>query len=76
MSKKLPQIGLSVLFIAGYFLILYTLLTGGILIPESMKDTSILLLGILTREVPTIMQFWFGSSSGSKDKSEQMRNTL
>jgi len=36
---------------------------------SDIKDTVILLIGLLTREVPTIMQFWFGSSSGSKDKT-------
>ena len=68
---KRPQMALSALFIIGYFVILGLLMGGTITIADAMRDTVILLLGILTREVPTIMQFWFGSSSGSKDKSKQ-----
>jgi len=69
---KRPQIILSGLFIVGYFIVLGVLLTGSIAIPDGMKEVIILLLGILTREVPTIMQFWFGSSSGSKDKAKEL----
>jgi hypothetical protein len=34
------------------------------------------MLGALFREIPTIMQFWFGSSSGSKEKSGALENFL
>lgn len=67
--NKWPQILLSALFVIGYFIILGLLLSGAVQIPDGLKEVVILLLGIITREVPTIMQFWFGSSSGSKDKS-------
>lgn len=66
-----PQIWLSVLFVGGYFLFLALLVSGDVHIPESIKDTVLLLLGVITREVPTIMQFWFGSSIGSKTKEAQ-----
>lgn len=69
---KRPQILLSGLFIIGYFIIIGVLLTGTVMVPDSMKEVIILLLGILTREIPTIMQFWFGSSSGSKDKAVEL----
>ncbi len=71
--NKWPQIILSALFIVGYFVILGLLLSGFLSIAPGLKDTAILLLGIMTREIPTIMQFWFGSSSGSKDKSVQIK---
>ena len=67
-----PQILLSAFFVIGYFIILYSLISGAIVIAPAIKDTIILLLGILTREVPTIMQFWFGSSNGSKTKSYKL----
>lgn len=67
---KKPQILLSVLFIAGYFIILGCIMSGILVVPAEFKDILVLLLGIITREVPTIMQFWFGSSSGSKDKQK------
>lgn len=64
-----PQIGLSILFIAGYFTLLSVILSGDIVIPENLRDTSSILLGVLTTSIPMIMQFWFGSSSGSKEKN-------
>lgn len=69
-----PQIILSALFVVGYFAILISLGFGLFSLDNSAKDTLILLLGIMTREMPTIMQFWFGSSFGSKNKTEQLRN--
>jgi hypothetical protein len=68
---KWPQITLSGLFIVGYFVILGLLLSNTITITEDLKAPVMLLIGLITREVPTIMQFWFGSSSGSKDKTAQ-----
>lgn len=66
-----PQIVLSAMFIGGYFFVLYGLLDGTITIQEAIKDVALLLIGLLTREVPTIMQFWFGSSMGSKEKDRK-----
>jgi len=70
--NKWPQIVLSALFITGYFIILGLLMSGTITINDAVKDIVLLLIGMLTREVPTIMQFWFGSSSGSKDKTAKL----
>lgn len=67
-----PHVALSALFIGGYFIILWAIITGRIEIMEGVKDMVLLLVGILTREVPTIMQFWFGSSFGSKKKDERL----
>lgn len=66
---KRPQIILSAVFIVGYFVVLFALFTGELTLADGYKEVLVLLLGILTREVPTIMQFWFGSSVGSKDKT-------
>jgi len=70
--NKWPQIILSAIFIVGYFIILGLLVSGKLTISSEVKDTIILLIGLLTREVPTIMQFWFGSSSGSKGKTNKL----
>lgn len=64
-----PQIILSVLFIGGYFSIIYVLFSGHVVIDASVKDMFNILLGVLTANVPTIMAFWFGSSHGSKVKT-------
>lgn len=67
-----PQILLSVLFVVGYFAILIMMFVDFISPSEAMKDPLLILLGVMTREMPTIMQFWFGSSFGSKRKTEKL----
>jgi hypothetical protein len=63
-----PQSLLSVLFIGGYFTVLWAIFSGEVQIPKELTQISNILLGILTVNVPIIMQFWFGSSAGSKLK--------
>ncbi len=70
-TSMLPQITLSATFIVGYLLILYALIGGAVKIQPDVKDMVLLLLGLITREIPTIMQFWFGSSHGSKNKEQK-----
>lgn len=65
---KRPQIILSGVFVTGYFILVYSLITGIAIIPEEQKTLVNTLMGVLTAGVANIMQFWFGSSSGSKDK--------
>jgi len=69
-----PQIILSMIFIGGYFALVFMLFSGEVKITEDIRDMSNILLGVLTASIPAIMQFWFGSSSGSKDKSAYMGN--
>lgn len=66
--NMLPQIILSALFILGYFAIVGILFSGAVIIDESIRDMSNILLGVLTANIPAIMSFWFGSSHGSKTK--------
>jgi hypothetical protein len=73
---KVPQIVLSFVFISGYFATLGMMMAGVWVITGEMRDVIILLLGLMTREIPTIMQFWFGSSSGSKDKAKTKLSDL
>lgn len=64
-----PQISISGLFLTGYFVFLYLFFGGAIEVPPDWKSEANLLLGILSVNVPIIMQFWFGSSSGSQKKT-------
>ena len=66
-----PQIVLSVIFIGGYFGLLYMLFSGKVEIPESMQTMANILIGVMTANIPQIMSFWFGSSHGSKSKNPQ-----
>lgn len=70
-TNMLPQIILSTIFIGGYFMIVWMLFSGQVIIDESIRDMSNILLGVLTANIPSIMQFWFGSSHGSKQKTKR-----
>lgn len=71
-----PQIVLSGIFIIGYFFILYYVLSG-VMASDTPNDVKMLiaaLIGVITGEIPRIMAFWFGSSTGSKEKTAKMAN--
>ena len=65
-----PQITLSVIFIGGYFALVFVLFSGKVTITDDIRDMANILLGVLTASIPSIMQFWFGSSHGSKTKDK------
>lgn len=67
-----PQITLSTVFVCGYFWILYSVMNGSFTPPDHLRETMILLLGVLAAEVPRIMAFWMGSSLGSREKTSRM----
>jgi uncharacterized membrane protein YccC len=56
------QIGLSVLFLAGYFAVLVVFLMGYVKTPPEWKEALIALLGVITGSVLTIVGFWFSRS--------------
>lgn len=66
------QVALSALYTVGYFGTLALLIMGWAEVPEHMEDLVKVLLGGLAGPQLSIVQFWFGSSRGSKDKSEAL----
>ena len=69
----MPQVMLSVIYTIGYFYLIYGLGSGTINIPENVEQQFTILLGIMTAAQAQIMNFWFGSSSGSKAKTNKLR---
>jgi len=68
-----PQVSLSIGFLAIYFGLLYLLFTGDLPpMEEFTKGQLGILIGILTAAIPQILAFWFGSSAGSKQKTDHM----
>lgn len=65
-----PQVTLSVVFVVGYFLILSQLVMGRWEPPSGSEELLAGLVGVLTAGVIKVMDFWFGSSAGSKAKSD------
>jgi hypothetical protein len=60
-----PHITISIVFITGYFTLAYYQATGQIALDP-------MVFGVITASMPMILQFWFGSSHGSKQKSDAM----
>ncbi len=69
-TSILPQVALSALFIVGYFTMMGLFFSEHLTIP--MDDSFKILLGVLTASIPQILAFWFGSSIGSKQKTDLM----
>ena len=66
-SAKLPQAILGIVIVVGFFSILIIYLTGNV-----AKDTEVglLLIGSLSAAFGAIVQFYFGSSVSSAEKTE------
>ncbi len=64
-TDKRPQMWLSTLFVGGYFVILASVMGGLLQVPENMREIASMLMLLLTREVPTIMKYWFGSDDAT-----------
>lgn len=68
-KSKVPDI-LSLLITLGFFGVLYVMLMDGV--PEGEKDVLLVMLGALGTAWANVCQYWFGSSTGSKDKTDLM----
>lgn len=68
-KSKVPAV-LSITITLGFFGVLYSMLVGGV--PEGEKDVLLVMLGALGTAWANVCQYWFGSSTGSKDKTELM----
>jgi len=64
-----PQIIIAAIYDIGFIAILYSIFGGGVEVAESMRETAMYLLGILSAGLVQVNNFFFGSSSGSKTKT-------
>lgn len=67
-----PHIVISAIYTIMYGLVLYMLLDGKVDVPADQMGLVMAVVGILTAAQTQILNFWFGSSAGSKAKSVQM----
>ena len=65
----MPQVIMSSVYTAGYFGVLFMFMGGYISVPEEYSSMFNGLLGVLSAAQIQIINFWFGSSSGSKQKT-------
>lgn len=66
-----PQVVLSTVYTVGYFGMVYMLFTGQVEIPVEQADLAKSMIAIMTAAQLQIMNFWFGSSAGSKAKDKK-----
>jgi len=71
-NGAIPQIILSSIYTIAYSIVMYAFMTGNVQVPENQQVLFGSLIGILTAAQVQIMNFWFGSSHGSKQKTELM----
>ena len=70
-----PQIILSVVYTTGYFGVLFMFMAGYLHVPVEYSSMFSGLLGVLSAAQIQIMNFWFGSSAGSKRKTEALTDS-
>lgn len=77
-QNSTPQILLSALFVLGYFIVTGLLSYYAVSATKDVEINPLLfgmlgtVIGVLTAAIPQILNFWFGSSKGSQDKSQMM----
>ncbi|VAW61692.1 hypothetical protein MNBD_GAMMA08-70 [hydrothermal vent metagenome] len=71
-TTLLPQMIISCIFMLGFVAILIYVFSSKEPLPDGIKDMANYLLGILSAGIVQIMNFFFGSSAGSKEKTLQM----
>ena len=70
----MPQVIMSAVYTIGYFAVMFMFMTGKLSVDPDHKVMFGGLLGILSTAQIQIMNFWFGSSSGSKAKTTALVN--
>jgi len=71
-SGVIPQVILSVVYTISYGFVMYMFMTGGVNVQDGQQVLFGSLIGILTAAQIQILNFWFGSSSGSKEKTKHL----
>ena len=67
-----PQVIMSIVYTIGYFVVVFMFMANKIQVPPEHSVMFGGLLGVLSASQIQIMNFWFGSSAGSKRKTEVM----
>lgn len=70
-AAAIAQIGLSALFLLGYFAVLFAILFGYIKTPPEWKEALIALLGVITGGIGTILAFWFSRSRSTASEKQE-----
>lgn len=69
------QLWLTILFVVGYFGVLYVLLVGKAAVDDSHSDTLHALLGVLTATVVQVMGYWFARQRPGDTLASEVKKT-
>ena len=72
-TSLMPQIILAGIYVIAFATILIMVFTGKVALTGQQADIANVLLGILSAGLLQIMNFFFGSSSGSKAKTDKLK---
>lgn len=72
-TTLLPQIIISTIFIIIFGMIMREVFSADASFSDTQKNIIMYMLGILSAGIIQIMNFWFGSSSGSKEKTAKLK---
>ena len=71
-----PQVVLSSIFIGGFFVVLWVLFSGSVVLTDSMEKLAYLLLGVLSSGVTMVLKFWFGGSPHDAANMQNIYNSI
>ena len=74
-TTLMPQMTIGVLFVLGYVAILWSVFSGAVVLSEDVKPIAMVLIGTLTAGITQVLNFFLGSSSGSKEKTAKLGGT-
>lgn len=73
-TTLLPQSILAAVFVVGFVAVMYAVFTGRVTLDGPTQQAAFILLGILSAGITQILNFFFGSSAGSKEKTAKLTN--
>ena len=68
----MPQIWFGTFYMVGFLGVLYMVFAGNLMLDETQENIAMVLIGILSAGMGQVMNFLFGSSAGSKSKTDAM----
>lgn len=70
----MTRTAISIVFSVGYFALIYLVFTTEL--PEGNREAANIVLGVLTGALGLVLNFYFGSSQGSKEKTEILAHAV
>jgi len=68
----IPHIVISGIYVVAFSVVLFVVFANQLAMSQMQERIMMYLLGILSAGLLQIMNFWFGSSSGSKEKTAKL----